>query len=121
MGSLRVAGIGAGYFAQFHYEAWSRSADASLVGICDEREDQAAAAAAKYAAGCWVGRSAAAMLDEVRPDIFDIVTPPHTHHALVRLAIARGVRVVICQKPLAPTLREARAIVEEAEEGFVQV
>ena len=31
MGQVRVAGIGAGYFSQYHYEAWHRLAGAELV------------------------------------------------------------------------------------------
>ena len=32
---LKIAGVGAGYFAQFHYEAWNRIKNIDLVGICD--------------------------------------------------------------------------------------
>ena len=42
---LRVAGLGAGYFAQFHYRAWSRLDAVDLVGICDSDEAKATATA----------------------------------------------------------------------------
>jgi predicted dehydrogenase len=55
------------------------------------------------------------MLDEIKPDVLDIVTPPETHHDLVLLACERGVPTIICQKPLAPTLDEAAVIAALAE------
>ena len=119
---ISIAGVGAGYFAQHHYEAWSRLPDAALVGIADTDEAKARGYASKYAhADTWIGADAAEMIDAVQPDVLDIITPPHTHRALVELAITRRVSTVICQKPLAPTLREARAIVELAEAGGVQL
>ena len=30
--TLKVAGVGAGYFAQFHYEAWQRMPDVGHAG-----------------------------------------------------------------------------------------
>ena len=55
------------------------------------------------------------MIKAVKPDVLDIVTPPETHHTLVLLACELGVPTIVCQKPLAPTLAEAAAIVALAE------
>jgi predicted dehydrogenase len=51
------------------------------------------------------------MLEREQPDFVDIITPPQTHLALAELAAKRGVHI-LCQKPLAPTMEEARAIVD---------
>jgi predicted dehydrogenase len=53
------------------------------------------------------------MLDETKPDLVDIITTPERHAELVRLAAARRIPM-ICQKPLAPSLDDARAMVEAA-------
>jgi D-apiose dehydrogenase len=53
------------------------------------------------------------MLDAVRPQLLDIVTPPATHQAIVAAAGKRKVDVV-CQKPLADDLCPGRAVVETA-------
>ena len=37
--TLRVACLGAGYFAQFHYEAWRQMERVRLVGACDQDQD----------------------------------------------------------------------------------
>jgi predicted dehydrogenase len=109
---LRVAGVGAGYFSRYHVEGWTTLPGVEYVAICDADAAKAEALARRFG-GARVYTDAARMLDETRPDLFDIVTPPDTHRALVRLACERGVATV-CQKALAPTYDEARAIVDEA-------
>jgi D-apiose dehydrogenase len=113
---LRVAGIGAGYFSRFHYDAWSRLEGVELAAVCDRERAKALEVADLH--GCAAFDDAAAMLDSIRPDLVDIVTPPATHRELIALAAARGLPM-ICQKPLAPTLAEARALVETAERAGV--
>ena len=140
----RVAVIGCGYFARFHLDAWRRL-PVRLVAVCDEDRAKAEAAMSPSstlaAAGGAGGNSAqpftapaptlprstgagavftdaAAMLDAVRPDFVDIVTPPATHLALVRLCAERGIPA-ICQKPLAPDWPTAVEVVETAERAGI--
>ena len=114
---LRVAVAGAGYFARYHYEAWSRIEEATLVALADPDGARAGAVARDFAVPRTF-ESLEALLAEVEIDLLDIATPPETHHSLVALAAARGLAVV-CQKPLAPSLAEARDIVALAEDGRI--
>ena len=111
----RVAVIGAGYFAGFHHDAWQRLADSTLVAIVDRDVDKAAAAAARVP-GAQAFDDVERMLDTIRPDLVDIATPPESHGDLVAMVAERGLPA-ICQKPLAPTLPEAEAIVELARQA----
>ncbi len=43
---LKGAVIGAGYFSQFHYDAWSRIEGVEIVACCDRELSKATAAAA---------------------------------------------------------------------------
>lgn len=113
--SIRVAVIGAGYFARFHHQAWQRLEGAELVGICDLDGAKAAEAAAAVGA-VDIFTDAGEMLRVAKPDLVDIATPPGSHLALVELAAGAGLPA-ICQKPLAPTLAEARQVVAAAEEA----
>jgi predicted dehydrogenase len=113
---LRVAVVGAGFFAQFHHEAWSRLDRVDLVGICDL--DRTRADAAALASGTQGFDDLDAMLDATQADVVDIATPPETHLALVAAVAERGLPV-ICQKPLAPTLDEARAVAAAASSAGV--
>lgn len=107
--SFRVACLGAGYFARFHYDAWARIGGAELVGAADRAEPSAAAT------GLPAFTSLDAMLTAVKPDILDIITPPPTHAAAIRTALHHGVRTIICQKPFCASLQEARTLAAEAD------
>lgn len=117
--TITVAIAGCGYFSRFHQDAWSRMDEARVVGVADRDENKRAAAAALFPQA-QAFDDAEAMLDAVRPDLIDIVTPPQTHLALVRAAVGRGIKV-ICQKPLAPDQVEAEAIVAAAEQAGVML
>ncbi|WP_299141640.1 Gfo/Idh/MocA family oxidoreductase [uncultured Tateyamaria sp.] len=107
--TLRVACLGAGYFSQFHYDAWHRIADAQVVGACDRD------AARAQATGAPAFTDLAQMLTNTAPDLLDIILPPPAHAEAIRTALAHGVRWIICQKPFCTDMDEARAIVAEAE------
>lgn len=116
----RVAVAGAGYFAQFHLEAWKRleaEGLVDLVALAEPDEARRRAAIERHAIARGFA-DAGAMLEEVAPDLLDVATPPATHLPLVRLAAARGI-ACICQKPLAPTYAEAVQLVEEAERAGI--
>lgn len=119
----RVAVIGCGYFAQFHHDAWARLEGSSteprvqVVGVCDQDEIKARGAAARHR-GAEIFTDPACLIADLKPDVVDIVTPPATHAALIDLCAAAGSNA-ICQKPLAPTLSEAEALVTRAEHAGI--
>lgn len=106
MPKLRVGLVGAGMVAGHHIAAWAACPEAELIAIADP--DQAAAAR-RAAAGLRVYASLAEMLRDVPIDAVDIASPVRTHPPLVAEAAAAG-RAVLCQKPLAPTARDARQL-----------
>jgi predicted dehydrogenase len=117
MTKLRVATIGAGYFSQFHHDAWSRMEDVDLVAICDRDRAKAEAFAERWKVG-QVYTDAKEMLDETKPDLVDIATPPATHLDLIRLAADRKIPA-ICQKAFCRTLAEAEEATRLAEEAGI--
>ena len=106
---IRIACIGAGYFARFHVDAWTRLSGAELVAICDHDEEKARALAAEFDVPL-VFTDVAEMCATVDFAVADIITPPATHLTLVEQLTAAG-KHIICQKPLADTLSEAETIV----------
>lgn len=110
MRDLRGGLIGCGFFARNHLRAWSEVTGAHLAAVCDPDLARAESFAIE-AAVPMVYVDPAEMLRSARLDFVDIVTPPATHRPLVELAAAHHTHV-ICQKPMAPNLDEARAIVE---------
>ena len=111
--ALKVAGIGAGYFAQYHYDAWQRIGEIRLEAVCDLDTYRAQSTAKRHGIPA-VFTDVEAMIREIQPDILDIITPPDSHEALVHAAINSG-SVIICQKPLAPDTLAAHRMVESAE------
>ncbi len=110
---LTVGCIGAGYFSQFHYEAWARIDGATPVAAVDADLSKA------QATGLQAFDDAGAMLRAVCPDIVDIITPPVTHLVMIRLALDHGPRAIICQKPFCLDLAEAQEAVALAKAAEV--
>jgi predicted dehydrogenase len=75
---IRVAVVGAGYFGQFHYDAWSRMPEVELVGICVPDAEAARETAQTYGkpgAPLPVFTAPAAMMRAARPDLVDSARP----------------------------------------------
>jgi predicted dehydrogenase/kynurenine formamidase len=102
--------IGAGYFSDFHLDAWRRLPGAEIVCVCDLDEGKARQAAAKYEVA-EVTTDARAAMERDDIEFVDIATPPVGRLALVEHAVRRGL-AVICQKPLAAEFAEAKKILE---------
>jgi len=107
--TLRVLGVGAGYFSQFHYESWRRLADVTLAGACDLDLSRAEAMGAEQAFA-----DLDAALAAVKPDLVDLITPPASRLALAGRVAAYGLPMIL-QKPLADDLAGAEAIAALAE------
>jgi D-apiose dehydrogenase len=109
MTELRGALIGCGFFAVNHLHGWSDVQGAQIVAICDQsavRLDfvgQQFGIAGRYS-------DARAMLAAERPDFVDIATTVSSHRSLVELAASLNIPV-ICQKPFAENLNDAKAMV----------
>jgi len=113
MTDTRIAVIGCGFYAQNHLASWRSLAGegAALAAVCDIDPARAQAAGTRFDA-LWF-TDPATMLATVRPDLVDIVTRVETHRALALLAIKQAPGVIV-QKPFAPRLADAAAIVNAA-------
>ena len=104
--SLRVAVVGAGYFGQFHHDAWSRMPEVTCAASVDHDAKAAEATAKAYDFAVHVV-DVVGMLADVKPDIVDITTPPTTHFDLIKQISPTGAAIQ-CQKPFCSSLEEAR-------------
>ncbi|GFE63952.1 Gfo/Idh/MocA family protein [Litoreibacter roseus] len=111
--TLRVACLGAGYFAKFHYDAWDRLERAQGVGACDQDISRA------QETGWTAFEDLSKMLSDTKPDILDIVVPPQGHRTAIETALSHPLKAIICQKPFCTTLTEAREMCAMAEEADV--
>ena len=112
----RVAVVGAGYFGQFHYDAWARMDGCQLVGLMTRSGQGAAETAAKYGVSATY-TDLAKMITQAKPDLVDITSPPETHLEAIQ-TIAPHVPWIICQKPFCRDGDEAaRAIAFAKSQG----
>lgn len=109
---LKGVCIGAGYFSHFQYEAWQRIPEVEIVAFSNRDPVKAAEITRKFGHQKHY-TDYRRMFDAEKPDFVDVITPPPSHAAICAEAARRGIHI-ICQKPLAPSLAEARAIVADA-------
>lgn len=114
---LRVAVVGAGYFSQFQYAGWKAIDAVDVVGLANRDVERRAAMALRFGVPQTFAEIET-MLDTVRPELVDIVTPPATHRRCVAAAAARGVPM-ICQKPFGVDYADALAMTALAERAGV--
>lgn len=95
-----------------HVKAWQAIADAQLIGLVDT--DQEALSALEQDAGVPGYRDFDAALRDLDADIVDICLPTYLHRTTAEYCFAAG-KHVICEKPLALTLKDARAMIDAAE------
>ena len=109
---MKGALIGCGFFAQNHLHAWRDIEGVEIVALCDRDPVKLAESAASFR----IKRTytdAEAMFAEGGFDFVDIATTVTTHRPLVEMASNAGVHI-ICQKPFAPNMEDARAMVASA-------
>jgi predicted dehydrogenase len=119
MGQLRIGMVGYAFMGAAHSQAWrtvNRAFDlplsAQMSVICGRDDAKVAAAAAKLG---WAGHTTdwreIVASDEI--DLVDICTPGDTHREIALAALAAG-KHVLCEKPLANSVAEAREMAAAA-------
>jgi predicted dehydrogenase len=119
MNELKGVMIGAGYFAGFQAEGWSRIPGARISAVADPLPGRAA----EFAARWQIPRAyldVREMLEKEKPDFADIATRPESHLELVTLASVNGAHV-ICQKPMAPTWEESVVMVNVCKSANIRL
>jgi predicted dehydrogenase len=117
MSRLRFGIAGAGFWTPFQLNGWLEVAGLECVAIANRTRSRAEALAARFSIP-HVFDSPEEMLAAGGLDFLDIVTSVDTHPGLVALAARHGVPVV-CQKPMAPSLEQAEAMVQSCAQAAV--
>jgi predicted dehydrogenase len=111
----RVAIIGSGNMGSWHASRW-QALPVELTGFYDADPARAAALAAQYGGQPFASLEAALQSS----DLIDICTPP-AQHASATIAAARAGKHVICEKPIARHLADARAMIAACESAGVRL
>jgi predicted dehydrogenase len=109
---VRVALVGCGQIADAHLQEARKVAGAEVVAVCDRHLVLAQQAAARFRVPATFN-DLGHMLEQSRPDVLHIATPPRSHLPLARQALAAGVHVYL-EKPFTVGVAEADELLRAA-------
>jgi predicted dehydrogenase len=107
-----IAVIGYGYWGPNLVRNFALVEDATVVAVCDQREERRAVVEKLYPA-VTTYHDVAEMLADEAVDAVVVATPVTTHFALAMQVLAAGKHVLV-EKPMTSTVAEAEQLVAEA-------
>jgi predicted dehydrogenase len=111
---VRAGVVGAGHMGQYHILVFAELWEVDLVGVVDVDEERATSIARKYETLAFHDHR-----DLIgRVDVATVAVPTDKHFAVTRDLLEAGVSVLV-EKPMTPTLEEARALFEIARRNGV--
>ena len=119
MKELRFAIIGTGFWARYQLAAWREVPGARCVALFNRTRVKAESLAREFDVPA-VYDDVEELLQQESPDFVDIITDVGTHRHFAELA-ARHTTPVICQKPLAPSLEDAAAMLAACQQAGVSL
>lgn len=119
MDTVRIAVIGGASGIGFgsHLPAIAALPQAELVAVCDLNEEGLRQATSQYGGDAYTDLGQMLSRDDI--DLVDIASPDHLHPAHA-IAAARSGRHVLCEKPMALSLEDARAMRDAVEAAGVK-
>ena len=115
---MRIAVIGTGYLGRLHARVLTEISDAEVVGFVEPSD----AVASEVSAGLGLKRFSS--VSDIAPlvDCAVVATPTVTHYDVARELLEAG-RDVMIEKPITPTVDEARKLIElaRAKKRIIQV
>ena len=116
---LRVAIVGCGKIADGHASAIQTISDCEIVGVCDREPLMAKQLSDRFPVKrCFADVSE--LLDEAKPDVVHITTPPEGHYDIAKQCLEQGCHVYV-EKPFTVNAWQAQKLIELAESYKAQV
>ena len=109
---IRVAIVGCGKVADQHAVQIRRIPGASIVAVCDLEPLMAGQMAERFRVSASFS-DVRRMLEEMRPDVVHITTPPQSHFELAKLCLERGANVYV-EKPFTLNTADAEELIQLA-------
>ncbi|PEA52475.1 dehydrogenase [Bacillus pseudomycoides] len=112
MGKIKVAVIGCGSIAKHrHLPEYQFNENVELVAVCDRNEERVSHVAKEYGAKAYTKYEE--LLASGTVDAVSVCTPNYLHAPISIAALNSGVHV-LCEKPMATSKEEAKAMIEAA-------
>ena len=107
---VRAGVVGTGHMGQYHVLVYAELPDVELVGVVDADRTRAVGVAEQYDTAVFADHR-----DLIgRVDVASVAVPTEQHFVVARDLLEGGVSVLV-EKPMAPTLEQARELFEVAE------
>jgi predicted dehydrogenase len=107
--------------AYSHVRGYQLTGACELVAVADIRPENAEQLVAHTGGSARVYTDYQELLEEERPDVVSICTWPRLHGSMVLAAASADVRAIHCEKPMAPTWGEAKAMHKAASQKGIQL
>jgi predicted dehydrogenase len=111
---IKAALIGTGQIARQHLSCLHTLPEVEVVGVCDLSPALAESAAERFGIPTWY-TDHRRLLDELRPDVVHVTTPPTSHFPLALAALDAGAHVLV-EKPATVSRAELDALIDRASE-----
>ena len=118
LNKLRIALVGCGPISERHLLSWKNTPRVEVVALCDRHEENLEQRSSEFGIKRTF-KDFKRLLEEVDFDIVDIATRPYSHKELVLQAAEKG-KHILCQKPFAPTIKEAQEMIRASEKCGVR-
>jgi predicted dehydrogenase len=109
---LRAAIVGCGKIADAHAFQIRRIQDCEIVGVCDTEPLMARQLSERFQVKRWYS-SLGELLEDARPDVVHITTPPESHYKIAHFCLERGCHVYV-EKPFTLNEENAQRLVDLA-------
>lgn len=114
---VRVGVVGLGFMGKMHAQAYALLPNAEISAVVDRDKERRREFSRDYAAMAYA--SLDRMLSEANVDMVDVCLPTNLHRRAVQKCAAAG-KHVLCEKPIALTLRDADAMISACREAGVK-
>lgn len=111
--------VGCGYIGEQHIRDIAGKKEFSIIAVIDTNEQSAISFARRFHAECW-GTDYRPFLSDARIDIVIVATYTGTHFEITRDCLNSG-KHVICEKPIAANMEDARAFVQMVKRSSCKV
>ena len=111
---MKTVVIGAGHISRQHLACLNRLPRVSVEAVCDLSPALAESAAEQFDVPHWYVDHRR-MLEDIRPDVVHVGTPPATHFALASDALEAGAHVFV-EKPITTRLEDLETLKKLAED-----
>lgn len=110
---LKAAIVGCGKIADTHAAAIQAIGGCEIVGVCDREPLMARQLCERFPIkGCFAGLNE--ILEQAKPDVVHITTPPEGHYELAKTCLEQGCSVYV-EKPFTVYAWQAQELIELAE------